>query len=155
MIRPAAFGFYMETAGTNAFQGETGGDPCVVQELAEAEFDAAAETLRVKGVDVFVFEDTAYPPKPSAVFPNNWVSFHDDGTVVLYSMFAETRRAERRRDIIEGLRSVFEVRQIVDLSENEEQGRFLEGMGSMVLDRSNAVVYACLSPRTDEGLLGQ
>ena len=152
MVRPAAFGFDAETAGTNTFQRETGEDALVTQERAETEFDAAAETLRVKGVDVFVIEDTIYPPKPDAVFPNNWVSFHDDGTVILYPMFAESRRAERRRDIIEGLQSAFEVRDIVDLSEHEEQGRFLESTGSMVLDRVNSIGYACLSSRTNEQL---
>ena len=152
MIRPAAVGFDPETAESNEFQRETGMDASVLQERAEVEFDAAAETLREKGVNVFVIEDTVYPQKPSAVFPNNWVSFHEDGTVVLYPMFASSRRHERRRDLIDGLRSVFEVGEIVDLSENESHGRFLEGTGSMVLDRANRISYASLSPRTDERL---
>lgn len=152
MIRPAEFGFDPETAGSNEFQRDTGEDAAVVQERAEAEFDAAVETLREKGVGVFVFEDTVYPPKPDAVFPNNWVSFHDDGTVILYPMFAPSRRHERRLDIIDGLRSVFEIGEVVDLSASENEGPFLEGTGSMVLDRANAVAYASLSPRTDEKL---
>jgi hypothetical protein len=152
MIRPAGFGFDPETAGSNAFQREIDEHPCVVQERAAAEFDAAAETLRAKGVDIFVFEDTVYPVKPDAVFPNNWVSFHRDGTAILYPMFASSRRPERRMEIIDGLRSIFDVGEIVDLSENEQRGRFLEGTGSMVLDRANAIAYACTSSRTDETL---
>lgn len=152
MIRPAVFGSNPETSESNAFQRESDEDPRILQERVEAEFDAAAETLRDKGVDLFVFEDTIYPAKPDAVFPNNWVSFHDDGTVILYPMFAASRRAERRLDIIEGLRSAFEVRETIDLSAAESHGRFLEGTGSMVLDRANAIAYACVSPRTDEQL---
>jgi hypothetical protein len=152
MIRPAAFAFDPETASSNAFQRETRDDAGATHTRAVAEFDAAVETLRGKGVGVFVFEDTVDPAKPDAVFPNNWVTFHQDGTVIVYPMFAATRRAERRRDIIDGLRAVFDIGEIVDLSENETRGRFLEGTGSMVLDRVNGVAYACLSPRTDEGL---
>lgn len=152
MVRPASFGPNSETAASNAFQRDAVDDACTLQERAEVEFDAAAEILREKGVDIFVFEDTVYPAKPDAVFANNWVSFHDDGTVIFYPMLAASRRLERRRDIIEGLRSVFEVDQIVDLSHHESDGRALEGTGSMVLDRANCVAYGCLSPRTDEHL---
>jgi hypothetical protein len=155
MIRPAGFGFDPDTAGSNEFQRDTGEDAAVVQERAEAEFYAAAEVLREKGVNVFVFEDTIYPTKPDAVFPNNWVSFHEDGTAILYPMFAESRRAERRLDIIEALQSAFEVGEIVDLSHYENEGKFLEGTGSMVLDRVNRVAYASLSPRTDGSLLSE
>ena len=155
MIRPAVFGFNPETAGSNEFQGDAGLDAGVLQERAEVEFDAAVEALREKGVNVFVIEDTVYPPKPDAVFPNNWVSFHEDGTVILYPMFAASRRHERRRDIIDGLTSAFEIGEVVDLSGNEKDGRFLEGTGSMVLDRANAIAYASLSPRTDERLFIQ
>ena len=127
-------------------------DAAVIQERAAAEFDAAVETLRLKGVNVFVIEDTPLPAKPDAVFPNNWVSFHEDGTVILYPMFRPAGH-ERRREIIEGLASAFEIGEVVDLSGHEAAGRYLEGTGSMVLDHANGIAYASLSPRTDEGLL--
>lgn len=152
MIRPASFGFDPETAESNEFQRDAGEDACLLQERAESEFDGSAGILREKGVNVFVVEDTLYPRKPDAIFPNNWVSFHEDGTVFLYPMLAKSRRAERRLEIIEGLRSTFEVDDLVDLSHRENEGQFLEGTGSMVLDRANRIAYASMSPRTDEYL---
>jgi hypothetical protein len=116
------------------------------------EFEEFATTLKSKGANVFVFDDTNYPEKPDAVFPNNWVSFHSDGTVILYPMFAHNRRNERRKDIIDSLKKNFKVTNILDLSTYEKENRFLEGTGSIVLDRQNKIAYACLSPRTDKEL---
>ena len=154
MIRPANFGANPETAASNAFQqsGEAGAD---VQARALAEFDALVEALRKAGVVVEVFEDRSEPVTPDAVFPNNWVSFHADGSAWLYPMLALNRRWERRPDILEALKAErgYALGEVHDLSYSELDGRFLEGTGSLVLDRVNRVAYACLSPRTDARLL--
>jgi len=120
------------------------------------EFDALVDLLRDNGVTVIVVDDTAEPHKPDSIFPNNWVSFHADGRVVLYPMEAENRRTERRVDIVEKLDLQFgyTVREIIDLSHHEQAGHYLEGTGSMVLDRANRVAYACLSSRTHLDALG-
>ena len=117
---------------------------------------ALVDALRESGVDVVVVQDTQHPHTPDSIFPNNWVSFHSDGRVVLYPMEAENRRTERRRDIIEKLDTEhgYQVTAIVDLSAHEQSGHYLEGTGSMVLDRSNRVAYACLSTRTQLDPLG-
>lgn len=151
MIRPANFGFNSETAVSNAFQNQKQFDETRVLD----EFDAFAGKLKEKGVNVFVFEDTPNPPKPDAVFPNNWTSFHHDGTVVLYPMCAENRRIERRTEIIEKLKENFRVKQILDFSDYETMGKFLEGTGSIVADHANKINYACLSPRTDKEIFTQ
>lgn len=150
MIRPRAFGPNAQTAASNAFQQRVEGPLTAVREQALREFDALANALRDHGVTPLVFEDTAEPSKPDAVFPNNWVSFHADGRVFLYPLEAPVRRAERRMDIVESLSAEhgFRVRDITDLSELENVGAFLEGTGSMVLDRINRVAYAALSSRT-------
>jgi hypothetical protein len=150
MIRPRAFGPNAQTAASNAFQQRVEGPLNAVREQALREFDALANALRDHGVTPLVFEDTAEPSKPDAVFPNNWVSFHADGRVFLYPLEAPVRRAERRMDIVESLSAEhgFRVRDISDLSELENVGAFLEGTGSMVLDRINRVAYAALSSRT-------
>ena len=150
MIRPRAFGPNAQTAASNAFQQRVEGPLTAVREQALREFDALANALRDHGVTPIVFEDTAEPSKPDAVFPNNWVSFHADGRVFLYPLEAPVRRAERRMDIVESLSAEhgFRVRDITDLSELENVSLFLEGTGSMVLDRINRVAYAALSSRT-------
>ncbi|AYA36825.1 amidinotransferase [Hymenobacter oligotrophus] len=156
VVRPARFGFNAETAVSNSFQqahGHLGAE--LVQQQAHAEFEAAVATLRAQGVEVLVFEDTAEPPKPDAVFPNNWLTLHPDGRAVLYPMCTPNRRTERRPDILAALGSEFEVREVVDLSAYENLGQYLEGTGSIVFDHPNRVAYACLSPRTDAALFGQ
>lgn len=151
MVRPKHFGFNAETAATNAFQ-QAGGSGAVAAQ-AQAEFDAFAAALRAEGVSVCVAEDSD-PPKPDAAFPNNWVSFHADGTLVLYPMQAVSRRAERRDAVIEAVvrDTGFVVRRTVDLTPHERESRFLEGTGSLVLDHVGRVAYACRSPRTDEAV---
>ncbi len=152
MIRPAAFGFNEQTAGSNAFQSKNYQNE-QVQQKALQEFDAMVRVLRSHGVDVIVLDDTEEPVKPDAVFPNNWVSFHENGDVLLYPMQAENRRMERREDVIRKLEDRFKVKHILDLSRFELQNKYLEGTGSMVLDHENKVVYACLSPRTNGDVL--
>jgi hypothetical protein len=152
MIRPVNFGYNEETAGSNAFQ-KRDADNQVVQEMALHEFNNMVNVLRENGVDVTVVDDTAEPYKPDSIFPNNWVSFHDDGTIFLYPMQAENRRLERREDIIAKLEDRFAVKHIIDLSRFETEGKFLEGTGSMVLDRENKIAYACISPRTNREVL--
>ena len=157
MIRPARFQSNPETAGSNRFQGRSGTSPADQHAAALKEFEALAVVLEGCGVKVLRFDDTAEPHTPDAIFPNNWVSFHSDGTVVLYPMEAPSRRRERRPDIIESLASDhgYVVRQVVDLSHHEASGHFLEGTGSMVLDRPNRIAYACLSTRTHLSPLGE
>jgi hypothetical protein len=147
MIRPVNFGFNAETAVNNAFQ--VAGHDTGAQQKALREFDAFVELLQQNGVDVTVIEDTPEPHTPDAVFPNNWISFHEDGTVVLYPMFAVNRRAERKPGVLDKIARKFLVSKTVDLSNNEKEAVFLEGTGSMVLDRQHKIAYACLSPRTD------
>lgn len=150
MIRPCCFGPNDQTAQSNFFQRSSTIPRAEIQVRAVAEFDALVKALADAGVEPIVFQDTDSPLKPDAVFPNNWVSFHADGRVFLYPMEAPTRRAERRMDIIETLsqKHAFRVTDIVDLSTWEERGGFLEGTGSMVLDRVRRIAYAALSSRT-------
>jgi hypothetical protein len=152
MIRPFSFQFNEQTAKSNAFQKPLESFSAEeVQQKAQAEFDSLVKLLRARGVSVYVAEDTPAPPKPDAIFPNNWISFHPDGTVFLYPMLSPNRKAERRPDIIENLKQHFHIRQVVDLAAGEN--RVLEGTGSMVCDYANRIIYACLSPRTDKDLL--
>jgi len=151
MIRPVDFKFNEQTAGNNKFQ--VASTETNVQSLALKEFDDFVESLRKNGVDVTVVDDTLQPETPDSIFPNNWVSFHEDGSVFLYPMFSENRRLERRSEILDGLKNKFEVNHISDISFYEQQHAFLEGTGSMVLDRVNKIAYACLSVRTDEEVL--
>jgi hypothetical protein len=155
MVRPAAFGFNAETATSNRFQSGGAADAATDAAGALHEFDAMVEQLRDAGVRVLVVEDRPFPPKPDAIFPNNWVSFHADGTVVLYPMQAPSRRLERRNDVIEqvGAQLGFIESRRIDLTRHEADGRFLEGTGSLVLDHGERVAYACRSPRTDESLV--
>lgn len=152
LIRPASFGFNEETRESNAFQRKLHEEAETVKHTAIVEFDACAGMLKSNGVNVLVFDDTPFPAKTDAVFPNNWVSFHADGTVVLYPMLSVNRRLERRSDIIQSLKHQFEIANIIDLSEYESEGRFLEGTGSIVFDHDNLIAYAALSPRTNEEL---
>ncbi len=156
MIRPVRFFSNPLTAASNRFQGKTSLTADEQQSAALAEFNGLAAALERAGVDVVVVDDTAEPPTPDAVFPNNWISTHADGTVVLYPMEAENRRTERRQDIIDGLAQQhgYHVRRVIDLSPHEERGHYLEGTGSLVLDRVNRLAYACLSSRTHLDVLG-
>ncbi|MBK8951789.1 MAG: amidinotransferase [Chitinophagaceae bacterium] len=152
LIRPANFGFNEETSLSNAFQNtvDTPADAIHIEALKE--FDLFAKTLIEKGVNVLIADDTTEPIKPDAIFPNNWVSFHADGKVILYPMFAPNRRLERRMDIIASLKEDFDISNVIDLSGYEQENIFLEGTGSIIFDRHNGVAYACLSPRTDKML---
>lgn len=153
MIRPASFGFNPDAARTNASARPPTSADVDLQGLAAAEHAGVVEALRREGVRVELFDDTPDPPKPDAVFPNNWISLHEDGTVVLYPMCAPSRRPERRRDIVDALAARHRVDRVLDLSGEEEHGEFLEGTGSLVLDRRNRVVYASVSPRTSPALV--
>ena len=153
LVRPAAFAYNSETAASNAFQQsheeiDFGAD-------AVAELDQVAAAIAAAGVTVCVAEDSLEPVKPDAVFPNNWISWHRDGTVVLYPMLAINRRAERRAELIEWVQrhTNFERRRLLDLSRYEIEGRFLEGTGSLVLDHVRRLAFACRSARTDESLV--
>ncbi|MDN3546791.1 citrulline utilization hydrolase CtlX [Mucilaginibacter aquaedulcis] len=152
MIRPVSFGFNEQTAASNAFQNRAA-DQQSVQDKALAEFDGFVKILTDNGINVTVVDDTLHPHTPDSIFPNNWVSFHEDGGIFLYPMQAENRRLERREDIISKLEDSFKVGHIIDLSRFEHDHKFLEGTGSMVLDRENKIAYACLSPRTDKETL--
>ena len=152
LIRPSNFIFNAETAASNPFQIKLNESEEAIKQKAFDEFETFATTLKSKGVNVFIFDDTKHPEKPDAIFPNNWITFHSDGTVVLYPMFANNIRQERRSDILDSLKKHFKINHIVDLSKYENDKRFLEGTGSMVFDHINKIAYACLSPRTDKEL---
>jgi hypothetical protein len=156
MIRPVRFESNPQTAESNRFQGRTAVSAGEQHAAALAEFNGLVDALQNHGITVIVVEDTADPHTPDSIFPNNWVSFHGDGRVVLYPMEAENRRSERRMDIIEGLDADpgYVVSEVIDLSPHEVEGHYLEGTGSMVLDRINHVAYACLSSRTQLDPLG-
>jgi hypothetical protein len=158
MVRPARFQRNPQTLASNAFQAAPLDlNPEQEQEAALAEFDGLVSALTAAGVHVIVYDDTPQPHTPDAIFPNNWVSFHDDGTVVLYPMEAENRRRERRTDIVESLSNErgYRISDIVDLAYHERDGRYLEGTGSMVFDRVNRIAYACLSSRTHLDVLAE
>ena len=156
MIRPVRFESNPHTAASNKFQGKNAATPAQQQLDAEAEFDGLESALTDAGIRVIQIADTEEPHTPDAIFPNNWVSFHADGTVVLYPMEAPNRRTERRADIINALATEhgYQVREIIDLSGHEDASQFLEGTGSLVLDRVNRIAYACLSSRTHLDALG-
>jgi hypothetical protein len=158
MVRPARFGCNPQTAESNAFQAKpellAGED---LQGVALREFHGVAEALERAGVEVLIAADSAQPAKPDAIFPNNWVSFHHDGTVALYPMLAPNRRWERRDEILQQVVRTggFRVSRTVDLTHRESEDKYLEGTGSVVLDRVHRVAYACSSPRTDLDVLGE
>ena len=150
MVRPRAFGYNPETARTNTFQQPPTGPAEDVAGLARREFEQLARILASEGVTVCAVEDSVHPAKPDAVFPNNWVSFHEDGTLVLYPLQSVSRRFERRPEVIETAVSElgFKVSHLLDLTWYEGENKFLEGTGSLVLDHIARTAYACLSPRT-------
>jgi hypothetical protein len=153
MIRPAAFGFNAETATNNFFQSKVLLSEKEVQQKVLAEFDNMVDLLRKNDIDVVVIEDTAIPPKPDAIFPNNWFSTTPSGTLIVYPLFSPNRRTEKRDDIINYLSDHFVVNAIQDWSEYEVEGRFLEGTGSMIMDHDNKMIYASISARTNLSLL--
>jgi hypothetical protein len=149
MIRPSRFYPNPETAADNAFQSRDQFHVDALGAAARSEFDTAVQTLRDASVTVRVFEDTAEPEKPDAVFPNNWISTHHDGRVALFPMYSELRRHERRHDIIEELRKSYKVTEVIDYSGFENEGCCLEGTGSLVLDHLKKVAYVSLSNRSN------
>jgi hypothetical protein len=159
MVEPKAFGFNPDTARTNTFQQADKGTGAravgAARSLALDEFGALKRALEGEGISVCAVTDTLKPVKPDAVFPNNWVSFHADGTLVLYPMESPSRRPERRQDVIETVvtRLDFRVSHFLDLTHLEEEGKYLEGTGSLVLDHAQRVAYACASPRTHPALV--
>ena len=154
MIRPVAFRMNEQTAVNNYYQKVLDNLlPATVNAKAQQEFDAFVTKLQAVGVDVTVVDDTLNPDTPDSIFPNNWISFHQNGDVVLYPMFAENRRSERREDILDMLEDKgFQIENIVDYTSAEDDGFFLEGTGSLLLDRANGIAYCALSPRADEEL---
>ncbi len=151
MIRPVNFAFNSETARNNVFQVEK--DTMDTQPRALEEFDRFVSLLRKNDIDVTLVQDTPLPHTPDSLFPNNWVSFHEDGTVLLYPMYAPNRRSERKENVLEEIHKRFSVKNQIDLSFYEKDNLFLEGTGSMVLDRENRIAFACLSARTDKKVL--
>jgi hypothetical protein len=153
MVRPAQFGFNKETAQNNYFQQNVVDG--TVAEKAVKEFDAFVQLLKRNDVDVAVVQNKPDPPTPDALFPNNWFSSHITGELVLYPMYALNRRLERSPEIIEFLQRKLNHRKLVDLTHWEKDGEFLEGTGSMVLDRHKRIAYCCRSPRTSEKVLSE
>jgi hypothetical protein len=151
MIRPLHFGYNAETAVNNSFQVK--GDSENLAEKAVQEFDLFVAALKNEGIDVTVVEDSPDPHTPDAIFPNNWISFHESGIYCLYPMFAPNRRKERKAEVLDVIQNKFHYHQLLDFTGYESENRFLEGTGSMVLDREKHLAYACLSPRTDIGVL--
>lgn len=147
MIRPLHFVFNEETAVNNSFQVKD--DTGNLTEKAVREFDFFVSELRNQGVDVTVVEDSPAPHTPDAIFPNNWISFHESGTYCLYPMFAPNRRKERKAEVLDIVKKKFHFHKLIDFTRYESENLFLEGTGSMVLDRENRLAYACISPRTN------
>jgi hypothetical protein len=154
MVRPVRFGYNEQTAESNSFQhSATESNSEAIQKQALEEFDTFVEKLKQNNIDVTVFEDTITPHTPDSIFPNNWISFHNNNSIVLYPMLAENRRLERRTDIIHQLKK--ENTSIIDLSIFENKNQFLEGTGSIVFDYENKIAYANISPRTDKNILDE
>jgi hypothetical protein len=153
MIRPGRFYPNPETAADNWFQRDANRNLDALTLVARNEFDAAVQTLRAAGLNVHVFEDTAEPEKPDAVFPNNWISTHQDGRIALFPMYSALRRRERRQDIVEELRKDYRVTEVIDYSVFEDEGCYLEGTGSLVLDYLNKIAYVSLSNRSNPKLI--
>lgn len=153
MVRPAAFGYNAETAANNFFQHHPGTDRHTLQQKALAEFDAMVALLCSHDVDLLVLEDSKEPPKPDAVFPNNWISTSPDGKIFIYPMFAPNRRTEKRDELLEQIAREYLVTDVQDWSEFEAEGRFLEGTGSMVIDHDHEMIYAAISERTNLSVL--
>ncbi len=157
MINPARFAANPQTRSSNRFQSKARGRPSQVASRARAETETLATQLQAHGVRVVLIEGQEHPPLPDEVFPNNWISCHADGTLIVYPMLAENRRRERRAEVIERLRdnAGIAIRRVVDFSSHEFDDRFLEGTGSIVFDHVNRVAFACLSPRTHPGPLSE
>lgn len=154
MMKPACFGFNVQTAQSNYFQNSLQHLPLEeIQKRAEEEFINFKNKLINAGIQVICLYDTPQPQKPDAIFLNNWFSTHEDGTVFIYPMLTENRRAEKRTDIIDFLKYNFAVNNVVDLSAFEKENIFLEGTGSLIIDRKAGKVYAALSPRTSKQLV--
>ncbi len=155
MVRPLSFGYNEQTAGSNTFQSDQEGIPDEIHRQAVEEFNVLASQLKSASVEVYIFDDNSKGDTPDSVFPNNWISFHPDGSVVLYPMLAPNRRKERRMDIPEALRESFRLNRVIDLTGHEAENKFLEGTGSVVFDHINRVAYANRSPRTNEELFNE
>jgi len=154
MVRPANFGYNQETAVNNSFQTEEGSEnKSAISEQALVEFDHMVKQLEDAGVNVIVIDDTPDPVKPDAIFPNNWISLHANKSVITYPMFAANRRLEKREDIVSMLEEKYEYNRRFTFDFYEAEDSFLEGTGSMILDRPNKIVYACISPRTNVKVL--
>lgn len=148
MVRPFQFYFNQQTAANNFFQSNINIENA--NELAIAEFDAMVEQLRTHKIKVHVVQDTKDPSTPDSIFPNNWFSTHAGGTLCLYPMYAENRRAERKLSVIDFLQKNYKIENLLDLTDLEKEGKFIEGTGSMVLDHQNKISYGCLSERLDK-----
>lgn len=156
MVRPKHFGFNPETANNNSFQtNDQRLGSAEISEKARQEFDAFVEKLRAAGIRIIVIEDSDHPIKTDAVFPNNWFTTHEKGELITYPMFSPIRRTERQQSIVDTINSKFKVDKWIHLEDRELEERFLEGTGSMILDRVYRIVYACRSIRTDEGLVDE
>lgn len=151
MVRPEHFGYNPQTAQSNAFQAdEISDDNAKIRKSAIAQFDRFVENLRAHGIDVLVFHSPKHKKLPDAVFPNNWVTFHENGSVVLYPMLAENRRLERRLDVVDKIGEAFDIKNVIDFSFEELNNLILEGSGSIVFDHINMIAYANESPRTNK-----
>lgn len=154
MIEPFAFGYNVETAVNNYFQHPVDMPPHEIQQLALSEFSFMVEQLKKHEINVIAIKDTVKPVKPDSIFPNNWISFHENGVVVIYPLYAENRRRERRNDIIKTLNNFgYHYSESIDYTHFEKENEFLEGTGSMVFDRENKICYAALSERTNYKLI--
>lgn len=151
MVRPASFGYNPETATSNAFQKKAA-DSATVQRNALQEFNSAVSILTMKGIAINVVDDTPEPITTDAIFPNNWITTHEDGKVILYPMMAPSRRLERRQDIVSLLKDQFIVSEVIDLSGYEDEAQYLEGTGSIIFDHVNRIAFACRSARTNDEL---
>ena len=150
MIEPVSFGFNEETAANNYFQKKEQIDDA--QSKALVEFKRFVEHLQSHDIDVLVVQDTLSPLTPDSIFPNNWISIHEEGKMVLYPMYAKNRRQERKQTVIGAVKKSVDINEVVDFTHFESNQKYLEGTGSMVLDRKNKIAYACISERTDETL---
>jgi hypothetical protein len=148
MVRPYQFFFNQQTATNNFFQSNINIENA--NELAIAEFDTMVEQLSAHQIEVKVIQDTKDPSTPDSIFPNNWISTHAGGTLCLYPMYAENRRAERKLSVLEFLQANYKIENLLDITHFEKEGKFLEGTGSMVLDHQNKIAYGCLSERLDK-----
>lgn len=153
LVRPAKFSYNAQTAVSNAFQNEIDISTSLLRDEVLSEFDTFAKRLEDRGVNVMIIDDTPEPAKPDAVFPNNWGSFHANGNVILYPVAAPNRRLEKRPEILEQIKSQYVISRVIDLSEYENDGKFLEGTGSVVFDHIHKIAYAGLSMRTHKDVL--